>query len=228
MCGIALQCSSRSPVELPEPLLELLRARGPDSFHILHHRAEIPSLGAETTSTSALYLTFVASVLGLRGDGLHPQPQVDSETVFAWNGEAWAYDDEPVYGNDTVFIFNQILATTRSVQGDRSHSGNIAQALGSTLGKVLGPFSFLFYDPTSYCVFYGRDLLGRRSLLHQDARADSIIISSTSAPEDTAEVWKEVDPHGIHTVQLQASGLRKGFFPWTMYRPVRAPPNMTP
>lgn len=64
-----------------------------------------------------------------------------------------------------------------------------------------GPYAFVFYDAPNKRVYYGRDCLGRRSLLRKDA-VDGTIVLSSVCNNASGEAWAEVDADGIHVVDL--------------------------
>ena len=156
MCGIILQCSHTSPTKFAPGHISLLRARGPDAFRTFQCCSEDGSSDREAVLNKShpSHLALGASVLSLRGEGVCQQPLLDQSlgAIFAWNGEAWSYNAEPVHGNDTIFVFRQIQVIALSLPKDLPRSQLIALAIRETLSKVLGPFSFIFYDGPSSCV----------------------------------------------------------------------------
>lgn len=96
MCGIFLFVS-RDPqlvdetVDILEPLL---KNRGPNCTNRL-------TIALETKENVVLHVTFVGSVLWLRGGSLLPQPYVDSEgNVLLWNGDV--FESEILGDDDSV------------------------------------------------------------------------------------------------------------------------------
>ena len=128
----------------------MLKKRGPDSF------------ATKTISTTSSYdLIFSSSVLSLRGniqDQVTTQPLIDAHTdnILLWNGEIFASDlvrvgdDE----NDGHKLLQELSATSFS----QEHLFRVFEA-------IKGPYAFVFYEKASNSVYFGRDRLGRRSLL---------------------------------------------------------------
>ncbi|KMU78919.1 asparagine synthetase domain- containing protein 1 [Coccidioides immitis RMSCC 3703] len=120
MCGIFFSLSSTEFVHPEEDTQRIVRNRGPDSYRA-HHACvscPTPSGGDEQCDGDAdckRYLTFISSVLALRGDHVEAQPLVDpsSQSVLCWNGEAWKISNEIISGNDTHRVFQLFLESVR-------------------------------------------------------------------------------------------------------------------
>lgn len=200
MCGIFFSLSRRDPVSPDASTSQLLRSRGPDSLGT--HQAQIsPSLLGQNTSEAPLHATFVATVLSLRGVNVTKQPLQDEESgcILCWNGEAWSIDDQPVMGNDSLAVFSTLLKSCVSDVRD-SRAASIGRVVG-TLASIRGPFAFVFYDARNHYLYYGRDCLGRRSLLQKNAAPDEIVLSSV-CDNATGENWAEVEADGIYVIDL--------------------------
>jgi asparagine synthetase B (glutamine-hydrolysing) len=85
MCGIFIFVS-RDPLsveEIVKVLEPLLRNRGPNCTNRL-------TITLRTNENGVLYITFIGTVLWLRGGSLLPQPYVDSVgNVLLWNGDVF-------------------------------------------------------------------------------------------------------------------------------------------
>ncbi|WFC95673.1 hypothetical protein MBRA1_002326 [Malassezia brasiliensis] len=166
MCGIALlggPCAAHDGVAAS--LVRAIARRGPDAL-------------THTTVPLAAHTAHVAaSVLGLRGAGVTRQPLHDeaSHLLFAWNGEVFGGDKDPIplAENDAAVLFSRILA----------HGPDWEAALVATLAHVEGPYAFLLLDTLHGNVWYGRDPLGRRSLLRTSVPG---CIASVATPEAMA------------------------------------------
>ena len=209
MCGFSFLCSTKNPLDPDPELLALLRRRGPDGIRIA--RREVKSQDpTQEVGHGTFHMTFSASVLALRGESIVSQPLVDDESgsILMWNGEAWKFGVEVVSGNDSELIFNRLLSCTGNSHGSKSHTRTKISNIKECLGQIEGPFAFLFYDAPSKRVFYGRDRLGRRSLLYRKNGDDELMISSV-AHETFSGEWSEVEPTGIHVVELELGCLEK-------------------
>lgn len=193
MCGIHATISVAKHSELSENLRQLLINRGPDHLGQVEREISLPSVAPDLR----IALTFTSTVLALRGDHVAKQPfrHGNSNSVLCWNGEAWKFDDEIVSGNDGEAIFARLAQCDDSTVQDRQ-----AQIL-STLRRIQGPFTFVFYDSVGQCFYFGRDRLGRRSLLMREG-PDGQSLSFSSVAGSPASGWEEVQANGIYSVQF--------------------------
>ena len=153
MCGI--WCRGRlDRCEVDDEVVEddedRMRARGPDDYGRKTIR-----LGAHGT------MTLAASVLHLRGEELTRQPIEKGESVLCWNGEIWG--GGRLKEDATISSVNDgewLMEALDKCQGSES-------GVHSLLGEVQGPFAFVYYAHGLQRLYYGRDWMGRRSLLEQ-------------------------------------------------------------
>ena len=201
MCGIYCSLSQSQHILPSATELELLQKRGPDACNTV--RRVVPAQDGVTYR----YLTFCSTVLSLRGNHVVPQPCEDpfSTSLLCWNGEAWRYDGKDVLGNDAQFIFDLLLesatGTSSGVDPATLASDASMNRVLSVFSKISGPFAFVFYDGRSQRIFYGRDVLGRRTLLTTTASDGSIIISSVCG-DSTNTTWGEVEADGIYIFDI--------------------------
>lgn len=191
MCGIHVVISSSEPGEIPTNLHRCLCNRGPD--HILTHQTRLNQDAQDDAPTTNL--AFTSTVLALRGDHIAQQPFFDSESgsVFCWNGEAWKIRHHDVAGNDGEVLAS--LLNKAITQGPAERDDAILEVLRS----IDGPFAFVFFDKPSKKLYFGRDRLGRRSLLvRQDAQG--LVLASIADSIDSE--WKEVEADGVYVVDL--------------------------
>ncbi|KAK4226727.1 hypothetical protein QBC38DRAFT_528192, partial [Podospora fimiseda] len=172
MCGIHASIST-TPHVISDDLHRCLSNRGPDHFGQVERR--VGKRIVKLTST----------VLALRGGHVTPQPlQIEDVSVLCWNGEAWRVDGEFVEGNDGEFLFKKMIGEGRTPL--------------DVLRGVEGPFAFVYFDAEENRIYYGRDRLGRRSLMmRRDEGTGEMVFCSVA--EDGGE-WKEVEADGIYAV----------------------------
>ncbi len=206
MCGIYFSLSRNSLYGPDHETLLALRSRGPDAFRTATTSVPIKH------SSGDFCLTFCSSVLALRGDFIQEQPIVDGPTgsILSWNGEAWKKDGRRLTGNDSTTVFNSMI-TAAATYSPASH-------IAEMLTGIAGPFAFVFYDATSCMLYYGRDRLGRRSLILQQESPDHIVICSVA----TSSLAKpeEVSTDTIHGLLLQNGEMQKQRVPWSNYPPL--------
>eukprot|EP01083_Nonionella_stella_P179888 639893_1 len=158
MCGISLllQCIQLQNIELliglqtpgtQQKLGDLktyLNRRGPDSYHT-------------RTIDNGIKLSLSGAVLHLRGSHINAQPLTDDHgNMLLWNGEVFDGVQLGDNENDTLKVFK--VLTESSV---------------FDIHKIEGPFAFIYYQHSTNQIWFGRDCLGRRSLLfayNQDAQ----------------------------------------------------------
>lgn len=200
MCGIFCSITRDRFVSPDDATRELLQNRGPDSTGQQQLTIQAKTPGSETSST--LYTTFLSTVLSLRGKSVVEQPLQDAKTksTLCWNGEAWTVGDERVSGNDSQFLFAKLLGATTSA-GSIEASILIVVAL---LASVRGPYAFVFYDATHHLVYFGRDCLGRRSLLRKAVEDDSIMLSSV-CDNASGNSWTEIEADGVYVLDLTSA-----------------------
>lgn len=199
MCGIFFALSD-GPSQPLEETRRLLEQRGPDSCKTHIVRKDVCVLDDASQSLTC-HLTFVSTVLSLRGDHVHAQPLVDptTQSVLCWNGEAWKIGSERVNGNDTELVFDLFL---QAVKGGGDRKLTISNFRAAVAG-ISGPFSFVFYDAVNSRIFFSRDCLGRRSLLQGWGQDGSLKISSL-CDGSHAENFKEVGFDGVYMIDLEA------------------------
>jgi asparagine synthetase B (glutamine-hydrolysing) len=187
MCGIHCLLSRDGLAGITPFVEQRLSCRGPDFK------------GTREATVGANSVKLTSTVLSLRGNELTKQPFFDhaSGSIFCWNGEAWRIGGKAVEGNDGAAIFARLLAASKG-DGDDSQ-----EAVIEMLRSIEGPFAFVFLDRSSEKLYYGRDRLGRRSLLHcQDAVSGDFILCSM--PDQSDNAWVEVTAYSIHVFDLKA------------------------
>ncbi|KIX04506.1 uncharacterized protein Z518_05376 [Rhinocladiella mackenziei CBS 650.93] len=202
MCGIFFSVARGGPSWPDDAAVDALKARGPDSYKVLNVTLPDPPPGN-------LYLTFASSVLALRGDRIQEQPLRDpsSGSILCWNGEAWKVDGVNVQGNDSVQIWQRLLEASHS--SDEHEHKTILQVLSN----ITGPFAFVFYSALSATVYYGRDSLGRRSLLMDHCDEQSLTLSSTGI-SNLRSFSGEVSTAAVHYLSLKQKDVTLGDLPW--------------
>jgi hypothetical protein len=183
MCGIFCCISRHGYGQVAEQTRQHLTQRGPDSLE------EYKVVVGDT------YLTFVSSVLSMRGSAVVAQPLFDevSGSTLCWNGEAWKIGDEPVIGNDSHQVFELLLAATSSPETS-------TQDVLSAFSRIRGPYACVFYDGCAKQLYFGRDCLGRRSLVRTISSNGDLLIASVSDSTDTG--WTEVEGDGMYVLSL--------------------------
>ncbi|KAK3725064.1 hypothetical protein LTR37_000574 [Vermiconidia calcicola] len=204
MCGIYCAVSCTRYILPSADLEKRLHNRGPDSSRTIQMKY---SSKIYHTSTPDVHLTFSSTVLSLRGSRTVTQPYQDDseEYTLCWNGEAWSIAGETNSGNDTEAVYRLLVDAVKTGTGSdvdddpTNGASNIARALS----HVSGPYAFVFFDRPHGHVFFGRDFLGRRSLLNKSTKSGEVVVASVSA-EDPRDGWVEVEADGVYCIDLSA------------------------
>ncbi|KAH7257029.1 asparagine synthase-domain-containing protein [Fusarium tricinctum] len=197
MCGIHATIAVSPDHNISPELERCLTNRGPDHTGTVETQLD----GADD-----LFLTFTSTVLSLRGDHVTKQPLVDAATgfVLCWNGEAWGIRGEPVKGNDGEAVLALLAEASRG-------AGDVMDVLRA----IEGPFAFIYLDKPAKRLYYGRDRLGRRSLLVKNG----VPFVLSSIAETPVDGWSEVEANGCYTLDLSEGDLSSGMKPerhdWT-------------
>ncbi|KAG2149778.1 asparagine synthase-domain-containing protein [Suillus cothurnatus] len=179
--------------ELSERLKVANATRGPDAQETHHvqvqgtccDEAQAPSPN-KTCGPAAFDLEFFASELRLRGDAPIVQPHQQDGDVFCWNGEVNAYE------NDGAKLFQSI------------HALSAMDDLPFLLGRIEGPYAFVYYHAKSRKLYFGRDPLGRRSLLiHKPSVFNPyFLLASVSVGDDQGYVMEELSTDAIFCLDV--------------------------
>lgn len=199
MCGIYCSVSLGSQLRCSSETKELLKARGPDSLQELSFSVERPPTrpSLENCQNEQVNVYVLSTVLALRGDHIVPQPlqSKPSQSFFCWNGEAWKQNSRVIAGSDSQHVFNLLRTAFLCTQfPDRGH-------ILDALTNIAGPFAFVLYDAESRRLFYGRDHLGRRSLLSRTLPDGGMAFCSI-IDDSLSPGWKEVQTGGVHIIEL--------------------------
>ncbi|KAI0550580.1 asparagine synthase-domain-containing protein [Xylaria curta] len=193
MCGIHATLTTSSQSGLTPELKQSLINRGPDHFGQAQRECPCVNPGHQ------LRLYFTSTVLALRGDHVAKQPLEEDTgigSVLCWNGEAWRINGQPVCGNDGEAVFSMLQTFASSPS--RTREAHVIDVLRS----IEGPFAFVYYDSAAGRMYYGRDRLGRRSLLIKpSSKTGSITLSSIASVPTSG--WEEVSSDGIRSIDLK-------------------------
>lgn len=208
MCGIYFSCTKQKSTYHCDNSLSFLRRRGPDSFKSVHKEVKGKTSGFSLDQESCVfYLNFIASVLSLRGDFIAEQPLEDKQSgsILCWNGEAWKINGAQIVGNDAAAVLDLLVKAVSFHPGsggkDISSDEEASQAVLDVLSTISGPSALVFYDAGYQRIFYGRDALGRRSLL-QKIDESGILMLSSIVDFSEAEDWAEVEPGCIYRYEI--------------------------
>ncbi|KAF9092062.1 hypothetical protein BGX29_010635 [Mortierella sp. GBA35] len=217
MCGILFSIQDRNvdPQENFDPtwstLQELNSRRGPsaqDSHNI--SLAQQSETGLDPAWNS-LDLTFYGAVLHLRGDQVTRQPHIaTSGNVLIWNGEIFDGIAVDHHENDGRVLMDRLETISSQDSGAHGHR----DAFLDLMAKIEGPYAFVYFHAPSQVVYFGRDCLGRRSLLWHKGTDHSestlglpFIITSAGYSSFRSELLplEEVPADGIYSLSLASN-----------------------
>ncbi|CAD6503508.1 BgTH12-03170 [Blumeria graminis f. sp. triticale] len=191
MCGIYVSIAESEYVKPGKELEKLLCNRGTDY-------AGYKEVQIEANNGKSYYLSFNSTVLALRGNDINSQPFFDtsSGSVLCWNGEAWKIGRDLVTGNDGKALFSLLLRASST-----ESSSKASTAIREVISSISGPFAYVFFDKLHQQLYFGRDRIGRRSLLcSKFVDGASFLLSSVADP--TIRPWEEIDASGIYQLSL--------------------------
>ncbi|KAG7834644.1 hypothetical protein KL943_003028 [Ogataea angusta] len=142
-----------------EQMVPLVCSRGLDSFQYFKKEIDQGTI------------TEFSSVLSIRAP-LTPQPMVRGNFSLQYNGEL--YNQEIEY-NDLEFIYQTLVRSDFD--------------LVSTIGQLDGEFSYCITNTDTKKVFFGKDVLGRKSLGYMLDKNQLYI--SSCPPATTRDTWFE-------------------------------------
>ncbi|KAK4509321.1 uncharacterized protein ATC70_007672 [Mucor velutinosus] len=195
MCGILFSLTTPDrPVDQNEwdILKELNTRRGPDSQNL--YQAQV----CDCSNGGNLDLQFYSTVLHLRGADVVPQPRCDQTTgnTLCWNGEIFGGVDVACGENDTQVLMNTLEKASTETE------------ILSVLQSIEGPFAFVYYRASTRKVYFGRDCLGRRSLLWLRSETGAFMLSSVGKAkthQEDADSWEEVPANGFYCIDLNVN-----------------------
>ncbi|XP_060081138.1 asparagine synthetase domain-containing protein 1-like [Ylistrum balloti] len=135
-------------------------------------------------------------VLHLRGE-LTPQPLQDHHgNTLLWNGEIFGGLEIGEEENDTEVLLRELSASADPCN------------LLTTMAKVQGPWAFMYWEEKTKCLWFGRDMFGRRSLLWHlpQNRKEPFILSSTQIGDKEFQEIPSVGIYCLHFSDIQSEG----------------------
>lgn len=191
MCGIYASVSKQGFHAPSDVLKELLCNRGPD--HVGEAQARI-----DLEDGASSWISLMSTVLALRGGHVTAQPFIDvsSNSALCWNGEAWKIGLDSVTGNDGQAVFDMLIKAS----SDHAATSDSTTAILGVLQNISGPFAFVYLDKYHNQLYFGRDRLGRRSLLHKTDGHTNLQLSSIA--DTVSGPWMEIEADAVHRISF--------------------------
>ena len=180
MCGILVSVTPRDASASHNDLVDWISARGPDSLQT--HRIQLPG----SDSQPSLELAFTSSVLHLRGHEVTVQPLIsEAGDVLCWNGEVWDGLEIGEDENDGVKLLAALTA---------------GKPVWKVMEGIEGPWAMVYYSSKDRKLWFGRDCLGRRSLLQRRMVDSGAFVLSSVGVDMTDRT--EVGVEGLFCLDL--------------------------
>ncbi|KAI2505650.1 asparagine synthase [Fragilaria crotonensis] len=190
MCGIGVVIGDCSMQEIPD----VLQRRGPDHKSRQHY------------CVASQNVTLIATVLHMRGKEIERQPKELDCGKLCWNGEIYQYMSSvsedlslleiPPDQSDTEIVA-QLLSD--AIQSNDSKSLSTMESVAAAISRIWnGEFAFCFLMEDA--LYYGRDRLGRRSLL--TSQGDDGVWKLSSVATSLNEAWIELPPGRVYEYNL--------------------------
>ncbi|CAG8466385.1 6458_t:CDS:10 [Ambispora leptoticha] len=208
-------------------LIEQNKKRGPDAQNYYREILTSSNDNAVKESERNDYLEFYGATLHLRGQNLVHQPVRDNDRVLLWNGEIFDGIEVSKNENDTEKLFEALKVYDQAVTNvndmkNNSESDGLNSIL-QTFAKIEGPFSFVYWEGSRRKLWFGRDCLGRRSLLWHlpTSESDRFILTSVGVNNKRKKIddpilnFEEVPATGFFCLNLDdvySSGFEKTDF----------------
>ncbi|KAF9916373.1 hypothetical protein BX616_003924 [Lobosporangium transversale] len=235
MCGILFGIQRTKDVSSLEysrtwsTLQELNARRGPSAQDT--HSVKIDQDYTQCGDVgSGKEMTFYGAVLHLRGDRVTRQPHVSKTgNILLWNGEIFDGIFVDHHENDGEVLMTKLEAFSQT-DNVQSHTNRILQVMAS----IEGPYAFVYFHALTRTIHFGRDCLGRRSLLwHKRNNEGSnidlpFILTSVgySSFRKDLMLMEEVPADGIYRLALEAqSKMSLTRYPWASATSIQPIPN---
>ncbi|UZJ53533.1 hypothetical protein CBS101457_002853 [Exobasidium rhododendri] len=141
-----------------------------------------------------------SSVLALQGVEITRQPifTQDDRLQLLWNGEVFESQFEM---DPSINDGQQLLSRIEQLSGIADEPRSVEDAFVEVLSSIEGPYAALLYDSLSSTLYFGRDPLGRRSLLQGSSDGTNFCLCSAASLETIQE--------GVRFSELDCSSLWK-------------------
>ncbi|XP_012140960.1 asparagine synthetase domain-containing protein 1 [Megachile rotundata] len=167
---------------------DLIYARGPDKV-----TEKVEHL------TQSWFGHFNASILWMQGSNLYGQPTIDSiGNILLWNGDIFSGDLAQDNICDTDVVLNALQSSLNIMP---------------VFKKIQGPYSFIYFQKSTNILYFGRDIIGRHSLLLKvNTDENALLLTSVASKEISGTI--EVPAIGIFAVNLTNLRINLSCYPW--------------
>ncbi|KAG4096227.1 hypothetical protein H8356DRAFT_1682263 [Neocallimastix lanati (nom. inval.)] len=156
-----------------QELKNKISSRGPDLTSTENFDISITN---DLNQSNKYNISFYDSVLHIRGIEITKQPCIDKNgNVLCWNGEIYDGINVPDNESDTLILSNRLSEISCD-----DNEILMKKKLLNVFEIIQGEWAFIYYQKNQNLLWFGRDYLGRRSLLwHKPSNInDDFIITS--------------------------------------------------
>lgn len=182
-------------VELPlEMFMPHLQRRGPDETYV-----------KDVKLHSNTIMKMCSTLLSMRGLESQAPNTVINDNVLLYNGEIYeGFPDHIANAVSTDFYSKVSDGTLMLSYLDELTKNNCDGLRPEKLDRLRGPWSFVYWHESSQRLYFGRDVLGRRSLMVRTIPGKSVIIAS-APPPGKSDGFVEIPPNGIGYIDFSSS-----------------------
>lgn len=214
---------SATPSPTLTDLLPVLQKRGPDYTELFSIRTSTAN-SALNDSADLITINAAYSVLSIRGPV--PKRRASGSAKVSGNGQVSEVKSPP-----TVLLFNgEIYDGFDDTDESISDTDRVHELLNRTLAEredplqtldaLRGPWALIFWHEPTKRLYFGRDCLGRRSLMINVEAGSHVTITSVPPPH-SEQHFVELPPHGLAYLDFSGPLVTFNLYP----RPVnRVPP----
>ncbi|XP_059487868.1 asparagine synthetase domain-containing protein 1 [Neocloeon triangulifer] len=142
-----------------------------------------------------------ASVLWLQGNEIAQQPKIDeNRNILLWNGDIFGGLPVAEGMSDTLGLSEALEAT-----------GGSHEQILQVLSSIQGPWSFIYWCEDKKELWFGRDALGRHSLLWNTKSQNSLVVTSIGKRGYDLE---EVPAIGLFVGNISDENFNLKLYPW--------------
>ncbi|KAG5443069.1 Asparagine synthetase domain-containing protein 1 [Clonorchis sinensis] len=220
MCGIALLSASDVSTAPDGDYTSQLQSTVQYDFSTFLHRGPdfcsckvlLPSVPAVDSSG----LLAIGCILSQRGSSVTAQPlltisSLTNKTYYLlWNGEVFHFADKLIDQR-----FQDPLVNDADVLLSLIRDADTLEKLLCLLSSVQGPFAFILIEFPTNLIYFGRDRLGRRSLVARyaavsdednhkvlDCISSVVLLSCSEQSKADEHSWIELPASGVYAAQL--------------------------
>ncbi|TGZ74303.1 hypothetical protein CRM22_001029 [Opisthorchis felineus] len=220
MCGIALLSASDVSTALDGDCTSQLQSIVHYDFSTFLHRGpdfcSCKALMPSGPAVDSSGLLAIGCILSQRGSSVTIQPlstisSLTNKTYYLlWNGEVFHFADKLIDQR-----FHDPLVNDADILLSLIRDADTLEKLLCLFSSIQGPFAFILIEFPTNLIYFGRDPLGRRSLVARclavsdedshmvlDCISSVVLLSCSEQNKADEQGWIELPASGVYTAQL--------------------------